>query len=119
MQFVLTGFSHNAGLRVFEFEGVAVDRTRATFSVSADMALSRTYGIRVQELPLLCRRFLQEHDTSDAARDLTFGETDMRLYASHCAAQRQAAQRKKSPRRHAIAAATRSEWQHPQPLSPK
>lgn len=114
MQFVLTGFSHNAGLRVFAFEGIAADRTRTSFSVSADIALSRVYGIRVQELPLLCLRFLEKHDTSDEGRNLTFAEENMRAYADNCTAEREAAQRRRAPRRPPVSAAARSEWQLPQ-----
>jgi hypothetical protein len=98
MRFVLTGFSHNAGLRVFAFEGITPDGTRTNVWVSADMALSRRHGIRVQELPLLCLRFLQQRDTGDEKRNLTFAEEDMRVYENNCAAEREAAQRKRSPR---------------------
>ncbi len=99
MQFVLTGFTNSAGLRVFKFEGVAADRTRTDFSVSADMALSRVHGIRIQELPLLCLRFLEERDASETKHDLAFGEADMRRYRDNCIAEKDASQRKKAPRR--------------------
>ena len=115
MQFVLTGFTHNAGSRVFEFEGVGKDRTRTYFSVSADISLSQALGIRVQELPLLCLRFLEQLDTSDEARNLIFAEKDMRAYVNECAAEREAAaQRKRSSRRPAVNTATRNEWPLPQ-----
>src|SRR5579862_8129801 len=117
MQFVLTGFSHNEGFRVFAFEGIAADRSRTTFSVSADIALSRRHGIRVQELPLLCLRFLEQHDTNDEERDLTFAEEDMRVYVDHCTAEREAAQRKRSPRRPPGSPVARSQWPFPQQRS--
>jgi hypothetical protein len=102
MRFVLTGFSHNTGSRVFAFEGIAADFTRITFSVSADVELSRRHGIRVQELPLICLRILEQHDTGEQERNLTFAEEDMRAYRDKCAAERDAAiRRKKSPRRFA------------------
>ena len=59
MQFNLIGFSQDAGFRVFAFEGTAAGRVRTEYTVRADLALIRKYGIRVQELPLLCRRFLE------------------------------------------------------------
>lgn len=59
MQFILRGFSQVVALRVFAFEGIAADRTRALFTVSADLALARRYRIRLQELPLLCRSVLE------------------------------------------------------------
>jgi hypothetical protein len=114
MQFLLTGFSHNAGLRVFGFEGVAADQTRTKFSVSADITLSRRHGIRVQELPLLCLRFLEQHHTGDEKRDLTFAEDDMYVYANNCASEREAAKRKKLPRRPPANAGTRTQWQFPE-----
>lgn len=57
MQYILSGFTQDMGFRVFRFEGVAVDRprTRTVFTVRADLALIRRYGIQIQELPLLCR----------------------------------------------------------------
>jgi hypothetical protein len=54
MQFTLTGFTQDAGCRVFAYEGVGDDRVRIRFTVRADLALSRKYGIRLQELPLMC-----------------------------------------------------------------
>ncbi len=60
MQFVLSGFTQEMGFRVFRFEGVAADRprTRTVFTVRAERALIRRYGIQIQELPLLCRGLL-------------------------------------------------------------
>jgi len=74
MQFVLTGFKHDGRLRVFEFQGIAADKTRSEFFVSADLTLIRTYGIRVQELPLLCLRLLEQHEFSEEERTLVFAE---------------------------------------------
>jgi len=114
MQFVLVGFTQDAGFRVFAFEGIGEDRTRTKFTVRADLALIRGYEIRVQELPLLCRALLervtqigsevtgQEGTAPEPARlenTWTYTEEEMRLHASGCAEVRDAAQRKKSMRR--------------------
>ncbi len=99
MQFVLVGFSHDLGFRVFSFEGIAPDRTRTRFAVRTDLALIRDYGIRVQELPILCRGLLERRDESRRERTLTFSAEEMRLHAVNCAAQKDAAQRKKAARR--------------------
>jgi len=115
MQFSLTGFRQDAGSRVFTFQGTGTDRTHTTFSVSADMELSRVHGIRMQELPLLCLRFLEQHDSAGAERHLTFSEADMLLHANNCAAEREAAQKKKSSRKAPVNAGTRTEWAFPQP----
>ncbi len=96
MQFILTGFTQETGFRVFAFEGIAGDRTRTAFTVRTDLALIRRYGIRVQELPLLCRGLLERRDEGGQERTMTFTEEGMRLHANNCAAERDAAQKRKS-----------------------
>ena len=71
MQFMLTGFSELMGFRVFKFEGVAADRSRSAYAVKADMALVRRYGIRLQELPLLCKAVLERWHQSGDKRAFT------------------------------------------------
>jgi len=95
MQFVLTGFTHDMGFRVFTFEGVQ-DRIRTLFTVKADLALIRVHGSRMQELPLLCRALLDRGEPN-TARAFVFTEDDMRVCAQERAAD--AAQRRKPPRR--------------------
>src|ERR1700728_4994471 len=100
MQFILTGFTQDKEFRVFAFEGIAAERVRTPFTVRADLALSRTYGIRLQELPLMCRAILERREEGEAQNALTFTEDAMRLHASNCVAARAlAAQKKKAPRR--------------------
>jgi hypothetical protein len=112
MQFILTGFTQDTGFRVFAFEGIAGDRSRTVFTVRTDLELSRRYGIRVQELPLLCRGLLELHDEADPQRTMTFTEEGMRLHANHCAAERDAAQKRKSGHRHSTNRAGTS-WRVP------
>ena len=57
MGFILKGFTQEMGIRVFAFERVGEDHTRTEYTISADLALTRRYDIRVQDLPLLCRLF--------------------------------------------------------------
>jgi hypothetical protein len=129
MQFVLVGFTQDAGFRVFAFEGIGEDRMRTKFTVRADLALIRGYEIRVQELPLLCRGLLERvtqitsevtgeepatresaspgsalrepapQESASQKNTWIFTEEEMRLHASGCAEARDAAQRKKSMRR--------------------
>ena len=119
MQFMLVGFSQDGGFRVFTFEGIGEDRTRTKFTVRTDLALIRGYGIRMQELPLLCREYLEratlvEVGSTEPERTWTYTEDEMRLHASGCAAVRDAAQRKKSMRRIAPNPnGTASRAQHP------
>jgi len=105
MQFILTGFTQDTGFRVFTFERIGSDRTRTAFTVRTDLDLIRKYGIRVQELPLLCRGFLERRDEAGAERTWIFTEEEMRIYAGNCAAERDAARMKKSMRKAALAQA--------------
>ena len=98
MQFVLIGFSHYGGFRVFAFERIADDRMRTSFTVRADLALVRAYGIRLQELPLMCRKMLEERSESQETQALTFTEDQMRILAqAGVAARDKAAQKRKPP----------------------
>ena len=98
MQFVLKGFIPEQGFRVFAFDGIAEDRTRTEFKVRTDLSLIRTYGIRVQELPLLCRGVLERRDEGEETHTMTFTEEQMRSHASSRAAEREAAEKRKSRR---------------------
>jgi hypothetical protein len=125
MQYILTGFTQDTGFRVFAFEGVAVGQIRTVFTVRADLALSRRYGIAMQELPLLCRSLLdrQEEGSQDDSGEqpaldkhaLTFTEEEMRAWADKRAADRAlAALKKKAPRRPVVENAGAA-WRGPQP----
>lgn len=100
MQFLLTGFRENFGFRVFVFEGMAADKTRSAFSVKAEIGLIRKHGIRIQELPLLCRQLLELRNEEQEVRSLTFTEEDMRRHAIRCAEEQEAAIRMRSRYRH-------------------
>lgn len=100
MQFILTGFKQDREFRVFAFEGIAADRVRSQFTVRADLSLSRRYGIRLQELPLMCRAVLEHREEGDQENTMTFSEEAMRLHmANSIAARALAAQKKKTPRK--------------------
>ena len=109
-QFALKGFSQDQETRRFTFERVEADQTRTEFIVSANLTLARAHGIRVQELPLLCRELLDRRVGPDGARIVNFTEEDMRaLSAGRAAAQQAAAQKRKPPRKPA-AGSTGSAW---------
>jgi hypothetical protein len=97
MSYILTRFAYDAGFRVLTFECIGKDHTRTEFHVRADLALARKYGILAQELPLLCRRLL-EQQTDATEMTLTFTDNDMRVFASDRAAVA-AAHKHKPPRR--------------------
>ena len=116
IQFILKGFSEVMGFRVFAFEGIAADRTRTAFTVETDLALTRRYGIRLQELPLLCRAVLERPDEGEDKREFTYTEQDMCLFADCAAAVREAAKQRKRPRRPATDQAGAA-WRIPPRLS--
>jgi hypothetical protein len=105
MQFTLTGFTQEEGSRVFAYEGTGDDRVRIKFTVRADLALSRKYGIRLQELPLMCLGILERSSEADEAsvtepnhtpRAITFTEDAMIRYSEDCVAARDAAALKRT-----------------------
>lgn len=129
MQFTLTGFTQDTGCRVFAYEGTGEDRVRIKFTVRADLALSRKYGIRLQELPLMCLGILERSSVSDEAsgevpvivqRALTFTEDAMIRYADDCVAARDAAALKRTSlrRQPAKTAAAAAEFNPYSEISP-
>ena len=64
MEYQFTGFTHNGEFREFAFNGVGDDRSQTAFKVVADLALSRKHHIAVQELPLLCKRLLEDRKST-------------------------------------------------------
>jgi hypothetical protein len=100
IQYVLRGFSQGADLRVFTFEVIAAGREKEVFTVSADLSMTRRYGIRIQELPLLCRSVLERgHEDGEDKRAFAYSEEEMRSYASDATARELAAKQRKPPRR--------------------
>jgi hypothetical protein len=85
-RFLLTGFTQESEVRVFAFEKIAEDQTRTKYSVRANLALSRKYDIRMQELPLLCRALLERRGTEDGTHAFTFTEQEMSLRSKESAA---------------------------------
>ena len=99
MQYLLTEFTHDTRYRVFAFDGVGKDRIRMKFTVRADLSLISRYGIRVQELPLLCLGILERRGEDEEQRNFTYTEADMRLNVDLCLANAAAAAQQKKLRR--------------------
>ncbi len=96
-RFVFTGFSSDQHFRQYAFDGIEEDHSRTPFTVRVDPALARAYGIRFQDLPLLCREFLDRRAVTEDARRQTFAEEDMRLCQAERLAAQQVAARKRRP----------------------
>ena len=100
-QFFLTGFTQAAGIRIYAFQGRA-DASRMDCTVEVDLALIPGYGIRIQDLPLLCRELLQQKP--DELSAVVFTEQRMRSHAERLVAARQEAEHRKKQPRHLASA---------------
>jgi hypothetical protein len=100
VEFVFTGFHQEENIRRYAFQGIGEDRKKADYTVGVDMVTVRRYGIPLQELPLLCRRLLEERERRKPA--LTFTEEDMLGYASFRAARQLEAERKRTMARRPV-----------------
>ena len=98
MQNTLVGFTHDNGYRVFSFDRRGDGHVRTRCDVRANLALIRTYGIQVQELPLLCRSLLDRCNEEGQLQSLTFTESDMCACADERATSREQAAKKREGR---------------------
>ncbi|MBI4908242.1 MAG: hypothetical protein HY820_31740 [Acidobacteria bacterium] len=96
-QFVLTGFRTEGVYRVFGFRGIAADRSESMYAVRTDLALAHKHGIRLQELPLLCRGVLERMAVGEERVAFTYTEEEMHQRATHLAEVKEAADQKKKP----------------------
>jgi len=88
------GFDQNAGVRLYAFQGDA-DGVRSNFTVGVDLALTASHGIRIQELPLLCRELLERQVEGPGGRTLTLTENECAFYADSAATARESAVKKR------------------------
>jgi hypothetical protein len=114
-QYVLTGFTQDVGFRVFAFEGIGEDRLRTKFVVRAELSLAQKYGIRIQELPLMCRALLDRQAAGEEKHLIVFTEDEMALYARTSLAAREAAAQKRKPPRRPPSENIGAAWRAPQP----
>ena len=98
MSFILTGFVHETNFRIFRFEQVEKGRERTQYTVRADLNLIRKYQIQMQELPLLCRRVLEQMPEDQPRRTFTYTEAEMGRHAD--AVRTASLKTKKHPSRH-------------------
>jgi len=121
-QFMLTGFKQDIGFRVFNFETSPVGAPKVQFSVRADLALARRYGIQMQALPLLCWELLERNENSGIEntieRSFTYSEEDMCRYSRTCKEERAAiALKKQSARKTLTATQPGVGWRTAAPLT--
>jgi hypothetical protein len=77
------------------------------------LALIPNYGIRIQDLPLLCRELLQKRVESSEISALTFTEHEMRAHAEKFAAEREESAGRKNACRPPVNANPGSGWRAP------
>jgi hypothetical protein len=99
MEYVLTGVEQTNNIRSYAFAEVDSDSRRASFTVAVDISLLRKYAIPLQELPLLCRHFLQAQRGAGSDQNLTYGEAEMAQYASRRADADRAMEARKAQRK--------------------
>ena len=108
-QFLLTGFSQAAGIRIYAFER-RIDAKRIDYTVEVDLALIPGFGIRIQDLPLLCRELLQQRSQPDETSSVVFTEQRMRSHAEKLAVAREEAEHRKRQPRHLASADAETGW---------
>ncbi len=111
-QYILTGFSQTAAIRLYAFEGIGGGR-RVDYTVEVDLSLIPNYGIRIQDLPLLCRELLQKRVESSEISALTFTAHEMCEHAEKLAAEREESARRKNAGRRPVNANPGSGWRAP------
>lgn len=107
--FLLTGFTQAAGIRIYAFEG-RIDAKRVDYTVEVDLALIPGFGIRIQDLPLLCRELLQQRSQPDVTSSVVFTEQRMRSHAEKLAVAREEAEHRKKQPRHLASADADTGW---------
>lgn len=80
MAFTLTGVTNKDNLRRFTFQSAGSGAPPIAVVVLADLVLARKYEIPLQELPLLCLRFL-ENGRAGGPGTVAFSEAEMIEYA--------------------------------------
>jgi hypothetical protein len=108
-EFVFTGFRQESDIRRYTFQIIAEDRTQTKVTVGADLSLLRKHRIPLQELPLLCRRLL-ENSTGGKAGTLMFTEKDMLGYVSERNAAEHVAELKRRAHRTPVSSRAGQAW---------
>jgi hypothetical protein len=112
VEYIFSGFRQDANVRQFVFHTI-VSKTKIEFTVGADLVLIQRYQIALQELPLLCRKVLENHPDREHERTFMFTEDDMRQYAKGRAAARELALQQKKRFRPPTSANVGAAWRGP------
>jgi hypothetical protein len=99
MEYRLTGYRQIENFRIFDFDRVDSDGGAVKISVGVDTTLAGKYAVGLQELPLLCRQFLEKSAIAGESVSLTFPETDLAAVAAASVAMRARRRRSTTVRR--------------------
>lgn len=88
MQYLLMAFRQHDNVREYSFKGTGPDMTPVDFIVDVDLALVRRHRIPMQDMPLLCRRLLEEKSVSEPELRITFPEERMQDLARRAEAEK-------------------------------
>lgn len=83
MQFMYTGFTQLNAVRFLMFRQVMDDGSRPLFRITAPLALMRSAGLTLQDLPLLGRRTLEALPEGAEAQNVTLTMSEMRAFVDH------------------------------------
>ncbi len=97
VQILFTGFRDAAGIRRFEFDLIGNDHSHTECVVTADTTLARKYDIHLQELPLLCRRLLDESGAEQPGQPISLTEQHMAAIRANTQASTEKKPRKPPP----------------------
>lgn len=95
MDYVLTNFQQHLNIRSFFFKGTNSARERLEYIVGVDLSIARKYSIPVQELPLLCLRFLEQRTDELQPRGVNFTEAQLAGFASERDAEKKRSEAKR------------------------
>lgn len=99
MEYILISVEQSENIRLYAFTEIDTALHRAPMSVAVDISLLRKYAIPLQELPLLCRHYIQERRDAGSDSHLTYGEPEMMLYATRRAESERATEERKAHRK--------------------
>ena len=99
MEYILTSVEQSQNIRLYAFTEIDTSANRAPMTVAVDMSLLRKYAIPLQELPLLCRHYVQQRRGAGSDSNLTYGEPEMVLYSTRRAESERATQERKTNRK--------------------
>jgi hypothetical protein len=90
MKYRLIGYRQTGNIRLFDFDKVDPGGEAVKVSVSVDTTMAGRYAVGLQELPLLCRQYLEKSATAGESLALALQETDLAAISAARAATRSA-----------------------------